>query len=69
MFISIPEQLVAFLLHFPVCKQVVVTFPLGLPNPLLQANTQFDPYVFPQESFRSNTLGGIFKGGHVTALK
>jgi len=64
----IPEQLIAFSLHCPDCKHVLVTFPLGLPYPLSQPNTQFDPYVLPQDTVSRMALAGMLKGAQVTAL-
>ena len=42
-YIFLPVQLIAFPLHSPDAKQVLVTFPVKLEYPLWQEKGQFDP--------------------------
>lgn len=66
----LPVQLIAFPLHSPDAKQVLVAFPVKLEYPLWQEKEQFDPKVVAQGMVDSRALGGITNEGHlITATK
>ena len=58
----------AFPLHSPDAKQVLVTFPVKLEYPLWQEKEQFDPYVVAQGMVDSIAFGGITNVGHLTTV-
>ena len=62
----IPEQLIGFPLHCPVCKHVLATTPSVLPYPLWHPNTQVDPYVLPHEEVINVAFGGMLRTEQVT---